>query len=119
VAQADSTELDEHMLRRSIATDVNTAIVGLRAAREVYQISQDALDAAKKNSDETMFLYKQGLAREIEVTDANASQYDAEVNLETAILSMEQAYLQLRQALGFDPISNDLRGGTTARGGTP
>jgi outer membrane protein TolC len=104
MAQADSSALDEHLLRRSIATDVQTAIAGLHGAREVYRISQEALEAAKKNVDETAFLYRQGLAREIEVTDANASLYDAEVNLEGAVVSMEQAYMDLRQALGFGPI---------------
>jgi outer membrane protein TolC len=110
LAQLDSQALDEQMLRRSIATDVAIAISALHAARETYKISEEAVAAATKGTEETDFLYKQGLARAIELTDANASRYDAEVNLESAALAMEQAYLQLRQALGLDPTGDDLAG---------
>jgi hypothetical protein len=44
------------------------------------------------------------LARAIEVSDANASRYAADVAVESAKLAMEQAYLGLRQALGIDPV---------------
>ncbi|MFI5299286.1 MAG: TolC family protein, partial [Polyangiales bacterium] len=63
--------------------------------------------AAKKNVDETAVLYKQGLARAIEVTDATASVFDAEITYETAKVSMEQAYFDVRQALGFGPLDLD------------
>jgi outer membrane protein TolC len=104
VAQADSQALDERQLRRSIATDIGVAISGLRTARESYRISEVAAATAKLNTEETEILYRQGLARAIEVTDANASRYAAEVAVESAKLTMEQAYLGLRQALGLDPI---------------
>ena len=107
-AQAESQALDERALRRSIGTDVGVAIAALRTAREGYRISEDAVTAATKSAEETAILYRQGLARAIEVTDANASQYDAEVNLEAAKLAMEQGYLDLRQALGLDPIRGEI-----------
>lgn len=113
LAQVDSQALDEHLLVRSIATDVNVAIAALHTARDVYKISEDSVTAAKKNTEETEILYRQGLARAIELTDANASEYDAEVNLETANLAMEQAYLQLRQALGLGPTGDELTSGTS------
>jgi len=47
------------------------------------------------------------LARAIEVNDANDKQFEAEVTREAAKLSMEQAYLDLRSALGFGPLDQD------------
>jgi outer membrane protein TolC len=108
LAQADSQALDERQLRRSIATDISVAISALRTARKNYLISEDAALTAQRNTEETEILYRQGLARAIEVTDANASRYAAEVAVESAKLAMEQAYLGLRQALGLDPIGESL-----------
>jgi outer membrane protein TolC len=107
LAQAESAALDERALRRSVATDIAVAVAELRAARSIYQISQQAVAAARKNTDETEILYKQGLAKAIELTDANASRYDAEVTLAQAKLGMEQAYLNLRFALGLGPVSDE------------
>jgi outer membrane protein TolC len=109
VAQAESQALDEKALRRSIATDVNIALTALRAARESYRISEEAVDAAKRNTTETEILYAQGLARAIEVSDANGQRFDAEVNRATAKLSMQQAYLDLRDALGLGPVGEELQ----------
>ncbi len=114
VAQANSQALNERQLRRSIATDIEVAISDLRTARENYRISEDAAATAKRNTEETEILYRQGLAHAIEVTDANASRYTADVAVESAKLAMEQAYLNLRQALGIDPIGGGLTMGTPA-----
>jgi outer membrane protein TolC len=107
LAQAESSELDEKLLRRSVGTDVDLALASLRAARASYGIAEVAVAAAVRNTAETTTLYRQGLARAIEVTDANQKQFDAEVTLESAKLSMEQAYLDLRSALGFGPLDED------------
>ena len=108
LAQAESTALDERALRRSVATEISAALASLRAAREVFRISDEAVAMAQKNTEEAEILYKQGLAKAIELTDANASRYDAEVTRATAKLTMEQAYLNLRSALGLGPVSDDL-----------
>jgi outer membrane protein TolC len=108
VAQAESAALDERALRRSVATDISIAVAELHAARDVYQIAESAVTTAQKNVDETAILYKQGLAKAIELTDANASRYDAEVSRATAKLEMEQAYLNLRFALGLGPLHDEL-----------
>ena len=117
LAQADSGALDERQLRRSIATDISVAISALRTARANLRISQDAAAAAQRNSEETAILYRQGLARAIELTDADASQYAAEVAVESAQLDMEQAYLNLRQALGIQPTGDELTAGHSSQGG--
>ncbi len=107
LAQAESQRLDESYLRRSVDIDVRLALASLRAARDNYHIAEDAMVAAKKNTEETEILYRQGLARAIELTDANARRYDAEVSRASAKLSMEQAYLELRYTLGLGPLDDD------------
>jgi outer membrane protein TolC len=108
LAQAESQKLDEKLLRRSVATEVELAIIALRTAREAYRIAGDAVAAAQKLTEEEEILYRQGLARAIEVSDANSKRFDAEVSRASAKLSMEQAYLELRLALGLAPIDEEL-----------
>jgi outer membrane protein TolC len=119
VAQAESQALDEHLLRRSVATDIAVAISNLRAARATYGVNVQAVQAAQRNVDETDILYRQGLVRALELTTANGSLSDAEVSLENAKVSMEQAYLDLRQALGFDPIGAMPGATQPPKGGAP
>lgn len=109
VAQAESQALDEALLRRSVETDVQLALASLRAGREALRLSEDAVVSAQQSVDETEILYRQGLARAIEVTDANARRFDAEVSRASSKLSMEQAYLELRFALGFGPTDDEER----------
>lgn len=108
LAQAESQQLDEKLLRRSVATDVELAIIALRTAREAYRIAGDAVVAAQRLTEESEILYKQGLARAIELTTANSQRFDAEVSRASAKLSMEQAYLELRFALGLGPVDEEL-----------
>jgi outer membrane protein TolC len=103
VAQLESTKLDEKLLRRSVETDIKLAVASLHAARETLKIAETGVTAAKKSLDETTILYQQGLAKQIEFTNASLGVFDAELTLEGARLNMEQAYLDLRQALGLDP----------------
>jgi outer membrane protein TolC len=107
LAQLESGKLDEKLLRRSVQNDVELALATLRAARGNFNASLTAATAANKNTEETVILYKQGLAKAIEVNDANDKQFEAEVTREAAKLSMEQAYLDLRSALGFGPIDQE------------
>ena len=117
VAQAESASLDERALRRSVATDIGVAVAELRAARAVLATQEAAVKTAQQNTDETEILYKQGIAKAIELTDANATRYDAETSLALARLSMEQAYLTLRYTLGLGAISDELPIVPTAKRG--
>ncbi len=96
--------LDQSLLERRVEADVRVALANLQAAQGVYQAASSAVDSARRNTQETEVLYKQGLARAIELVDANAKRFDAEVALATARLSMEQAYLELRFATGDGPL---------------
>lgn len=102
-AQLKSAELDEKLLRRTVETDIRLALVSLRSARKQFDIAETGVTAARKSLDETTILYQQGLAKQIEFTNATLSVFDAELTRESARLTMEQAYLDLRQALGMDP----------------
>jgi outer membrane protein TolC len=106
VAQLESSRLDEKLLRRSVQNDIELALATLHAARENFTSAQSATVASQKNSDETAVLYQQGLATAFEVSDANDKQFDAEVTQAAAQLAMEQAYLDLRDALGFGPLDD-------------
>lgn len=107
LAQADSQALDEKALRRSIAADVGVALASLKAARESYRISGEGVEAARRHTSETEILYQQGLARALELVTANGRRYEAEVGRETARLSMVQAYLDLRFAIGLEPLEDE------------
>lgn len=107
LAQLESARLDEKLLKRSVQNEIELALVALRAARENYRTALSAAGAAQKNAEETGVLYQQGLARAIEVNDANDKQFEADVTSASAKLSMEQAYLDLRSALGFGPLDQD------------
>jgi outer membrane protein TolC len=109
LAQLSSAELDEKLLRRSVQNDIELALAALRAARENFKNAEAAIAAAQKNTEETQILYKQGLARALEVNDANDQQFQAEVTRESAKLTMEQAYLDLRAALGFGPVDEEMK----------
>ncbi len=54
-------------------------------------------------------LYKHGLAKAIELVDANDSRFLAEVNYISAEYSVALAYLALRQSIGLDAIGTELR----------
>lgn len=96
--------LDRSLLERRVDADVRVALANLQASQGVYQAAGAAVESARRNTQETEVLYRQGLARAIELVDANAKRFDAEVALATARLSMEQAYLELRFATGDAPL---------------
>ncbi len=110
LAQAESLAYQEKALERTVDSNVRSALVTLVAAQDALRVAQEAVEAAQTNSDETQILYKQGLARAIELTDANASRFDAEVSLAEAKLDLVEAYLGVREAAGLDPVDG-VRGG--------
>jgi outer membrane protein TolC len=103
-AQAASAALEERLLSRSVDNDVQTALVALDTARATLRVAEAAIATARANSEETEVLYQQGLARAIELTDANGRRFDAEVNLASAKLDVIDAYLQVRFAQGLPPV---------------
>lgn len=103
-ALADTATLQMQALRRRIQADVKAAASSLEAARMSVQAAELGVDASRRSADETAVLYKQGLAKAIELFNANQATFDAEVAMAAAQLSLRQAELDVRSALGLFPI---------------
>ena len=108
-AQAEIADLNLQQLHRSVDEQVRSTLAILLAAQGAFRVAQDAVTAARQSVDETAILYRQGLAKAIELVDANDTRFTAEINYASAEFGMAQAYLSLRQALGLDPLGTELR----------
>jgi outer membrane protein TolC len=108
-ASARIADLQRSLLQRSAATDVRNAVASVVAAQNALRAAAGAVASSRKNVEETATLYRQGLAKAIELTDATDSRFVAEVGYASAELSMALAYLALRQAMGLDPVGTELR----------
>ena len=99
-----TAELQLRALARRVEIDVRVAVAELTAARNSLVAAQQGEDAATRSAEETSVLYKQGLAKAIELVDGNSSKFDAEVAVAAAELGVRQAELDLRAALGLFPL---------------
>jgi outer membrane protein TolC len=108
-AAAAIADLTTDTLLRQIDEQVRSAAVQLASAQNALGAARDGKDASAKSADETAILYRQGLAKAIELVDANEQRFTAEVNYASAEYSVANAYLALRQALGLDPIGTELK----------
>jgi outer membrane protein TolC len=108
-ATAEIADLNVKQLLRSVDTDVRTAMASLTSAQAAYQTADLAAQAARKSAEETAILYRQGLAKAIELVDANDQRFQSEVALVSAQYSMAAAYLDLRRALGLSPLGTELK----------
>jgi outer membrane protein TolC len=108
-AQAEIADLTLTQLVRSVDAQVRSALALLVASQGAFHVAEDAVKAARQSVDETAILYRQGLAKAIELVDANDSRFAAEINYASAEFAMAQAYLGLRQALGLEPLGTELK----------
>ena len=108
-AQAEIADLTVDTLLRSVDADVRNAVANLEASQAALGASERAMVASQKSLEESKILYDQGLAKAIELVDANDQRFLAEVNYSAAQYSTALAYLGLRQALGLDPIGTELK----------
>jgi outer membrane protein TolC len=106
-AQAAIADLTLQALGRTVDAQVRSAIALLVSAQAALHVAEDAMNAARQSADETEVLYKQGLAKAIELVDANDTRFTAEVNYATAEYNVAQTYLGLRQAVGLEPLGAD------------
>jgi len=105
-AAAEIADLNTQALVRSIEADVRGSLAQLSAAQSALSGAQDAVDASRKSADETAILYRQGLAKAIELVDANEQRFEAEVSYAEAEYAVANAYLALRQAMGLGPLED-------------
>jgi outer membrane protein TolC len=108
-AQAAIADLDTDALGRTIDAQVRTAAAQLVSSQQAMQSARSAMEASQKSASETAVLYKQGLAKAIELIDANNQRFTAEVAYAEAQFTVATAYLSLRQAMGLDPIGTELQ----------
>jgi outer membrane protein TolC len=108
-AQAEIADLNVRLLIRNVDAQVRSAVAVLLASQAAFHVAENAVRFARQNVEETAILYRQGLAKAIELVDANDSRFTAEVNYASALYAMAQAYLGLRQALGLDALGTELR----------
>jgi outer membrane protein TolC len=108
-AQASIADLSLQQLARSIDAQVRSSVALLVSAQSAFHVAEDAMKAARQSADETAILYNQGLAKAIELIDANDTRFTAEVNYASAEYAMAQAYLNLRQSLGLGPLGTELQ----------
>lgn len=108
-AQASIADLTMQQLERNIESQVRGAAALLVSAQAGYHAADQAAVAARKNAEESAILYRQGLAKAIELIDANDSLFASEVSDTNAQYAMAQAYLNLRQSMGLDALGTELR----------
>jgi outer membrane protein TolC len=109
VASAQIADLTTVTLVRTVDAQVKTAFASLASAQAAFHVAQQGFQAAKQSSDETAILYREGLAKAIELVDANDTRLTSEVEYVSAEFAMAQAYLDMRQALGLEPLGTELK----------
>ena len=104
LAVARAAELTLENLERTAANQAETARVVVESQQASVTRSRVAVDAARRNAMEATELYRRGLTRALEVVDANVQLFEAEVERAGAEFALALAYLDLRSALGLDPL---------------
>jgi outer membrane protein TolC len=108
-AQAEIADLTLSQLRRNVEAQVRGALALLLSSQAALHAAEDTMNAARQSADETAILYKQGLAKAIELVDANDSRFAAEVAFAQAQYGLAQAYLNFRQAIGLDALGTEIK----------
>jgi outer membrane protein TolC len=104
-----AAELDLTHLQRRVDLEVRSATVAVKSEQASLAQAITAVRAAQKNADETLELYRQGLASALEVADASVRLFEAEVAETRARFQLTLAFLDLRAASGFDPLGQEVR----------
>ena len=107
-ALAHLAELNMQAAKRNSRLELEDAVISLTSQQAAIRQAKVALDAAEKNIRETTELYRQGLGTALQVADANARLFEAEVALVNARFGLGMAFLNLRAAEGKDPFGREV-----------
>ncbi len=107
VALAEAASLEASALTRRVDVDIQRARVELANAQAALRQSELAAAQARKNAEETGILYRQGLSTALATADAALRLFEAEVALARARYSLGVALLDLRAAVGLDPLGKE------------
>lgn len=103
-AMARAAALELRNRERAVATDVAATRVQLESRQASLTQAEVAVRAARRNASEAGELYRRGLIRALEAVDANVQLFEAEVERAGAEFALALAWLDLRAALGLEPL---------------
>lgn len=89
---------------RDVEREMRSAAVQLSTEQAALREAVAAVRAARKNTEETSILYREGLASALELADATQRLFEADVAEATATYRMALAYLSLREASGVSAL---------------
>lgn len=104
-AQASEAELEADVVERAVVSEVRRARVEILSAQDSVKDALLAVEASRRNAEETFELYRQGLRTALEVADAGNRAFDADVSLTRERLALTLAWVDLQVALGSHPLS--------------
>ncbi|HYO54656.1 TolC family protein [Archangium sp.] len=107
LALTRALELDAAARTRRVDVSVERAHVALRTFQAALNRGEVAFEAARQNAEETSILYRQGLTSSLALSDAQVRQFEAEVALARARYALGSALLELRAAVGLDPLGKE------------
>ncbi|MBN1203387.1 MAG: TolC family protein [Myxococcaceae bacterium] len=107
VALARAAELEATARTRRVGVDIQRARVELLTAQAALRQSDLAAAQARKNAEETGILYRQGLSTALAVADASLRLFEAEVAAARARYALGVSLLNLRAAVGLDPLGKE------------
>jgi outer membrane protein TolC len=109
LAAARIARLEASGIERGARLVAQRARAALQAADASIAEAENAARMAERNAREVTTLYREGLASALDVADASARWYDAEVTLVRERYTRATAVLSLRDALGRDPLGAEVR----------
>ncbi len=95
----------EHAARQDLHRDLLTAIANLATQGEVVEQAKVAVRVAEVNEQEVRTRYTQGLATQLDVSDAFSALFSARVSRIAADIAYANARYQLRLLVGWWPLS--------------
>ncbi|HEX7881057.1 MAG TPA: TolC family protein [Candidatus Eisenbacteria bacterium] len=104
-ALARAGALDLKNQERGVAVEIASARVAVESRQATLTQSDVAVQAARRNAAESAELYRRGLIRALEAVDANVQLFEAEVEKTRAQFTLALAWLDLKAALGYDPLT--------------
>lgn len=106
-AEERAAQLRSQWLERQVGVELELARTSLQSAQAGLARAEAAVRAARRNSLESTELYRQGLIRALEATDAAVQLFAAEVELTQAQVAQALAWLELRAMRGLGPLESD------------
>jgi outer membrane protein TolC len=100
----DVAKLEATQVERQARAEVAAAHARLRGAQASIVVAESVGAAAARHAGEVSILYGKGLVRALEVVDAGARKFDADVALVRARVELAVAYLAVVDAAGGDPL---------------